>query len=154
MPGWGEAVGPFHVPTLDAAMDRPGGTQGGKPTLMLFFGTASHPVAQSALAMVAANRTLFDDLRAAFYGITIDPADERDGRIVQQLPGVRFFLDYDRGSATASTLVDADGSYSPCWLLLDRTWRVAGTFFLPDSQAAFVRCGLITHRPDPIGPRW
>lgn len=150
MPGWGEAVTPIKARTLEVEADYP--TQGGKPTLLLFFGSAGHPVVADALALVTAEAALFDDVRAAFYGVTIDPADERDGRIAQRLPGIRFFRDYDRAISRRFAVIDADGGYAPCWLLLDRTWRVAGEFHLPDGPVAFA--ALRTLIEDAPGPDW
>jgi len=149
MPGWGEEVGRIVQQTLE--IERNFATQGGKPTLILFFGSASHPVVKEALALLASSRALFDDIHATFYGVTIDPSDERDGRIAQQLPGIRFFRDYDRSVSRRFDVID-DGGYAPCWLLLDRTWRVAGSFLLQDGEAAIAALqALIDGSP---GPDW
>lgn len=150
MPGWGETVGRIATRTLAIEPLHP--TQGGKPTLILFFGSAAHPLVAQALALVAANRVLFDDVAATFYGVTIDPGDAAQGRIAQQLPGIRFFADYDRTLSRRFAVMEDDGGYAPTWLLLDRTWRVAGEFHLPDGDAAFAALRhLIDDAP---GPDW
>lgn len=46
----------------------------------------------AALDLVRSRRALFDDVRACFFGVTVDPADEARGTIAQALPGMRFFL--------------------------------------------------------------
>ena len=72
-------------------------TAGGRAMLMLFFGTAADPAWRRPRSpRCRRGATLFDDEDAAFFGITVDPADAATGRIRQQLPGIRFFLDYDR----------------------------------------------------------
>jgi len=106
---------------------------------MLFVGRASGPEAQAALALVAANRDLFDDARACFFGVTIDPADAAEGRIAQQLPGIRWFLDYDRAVSSAYGALatdDDEGGYAPFWLALDPMQRVF--FVAPLSNGANV----------------
>ena len=47
--------------------------------------------------------------RSEFFGVTIDRDDEASARIAQQLPGVRFFLDYDREVSTAYGAVAEPG---------------------------------------------
>jgi predicted 2-oxoglutarate/Fe(II)-dependent dioxygenase YbiX/peroxiredoxin len=102
-------------------------TVAGRHVVMLFFGSAQHAPCRAALELVSARRDLFDDASVAFFGVTIDPSDEAEGRIRQQLPGIRFFLDYDH---RVSRLYGADeeGSYDPFWLVLDRRLRVIGRF--------------------------
>ena len=102
-------------------------TVAGRHVVMLFFGSAQVGPCRAALELVARRRAMFDDDRIAFFGVTIDPSDEKEGRIAQQLPGIRFFLDYD---LAVSRLYGADGegSYDPFWLVLDRRLRVLGRF--------------------------
>jgi predicted 2-oxoglutarate/Fe(II)-dependent dioxygenase YbiX/peroxiredoxin len=128
----------FRVPALNGAASYVFDTAAGRPILMLFFGTAARADCAAALGQVQARRALFDDEHACFFGVTVDPADAEEGRIAQQLPGIRFFLDYDR---TVSRLFGADAGdgtarYRPHWLLLDRTLRIAGIFPLDAGEAA------------------
>lgn len=118
-------------------------TAAGRPMLLLFFGSAAQPASAEALARVAAHRSLFDDVRGCFFGITIDPLDESQGHIAQQIPGVRFFLDYD--CAVSRQFGASDGEvYKPFWLVVDRQLRVAGRFALGEADraiACFVALG-------------
>ena len=117
-------------------------TVAGRYVLMCFFGSASHPATQAALRAVYANRSLFDDLRACFFGVSIDPADADEGRVHESLPGIRFFWDFDRAvcrqyGAVARELHD-DGSPPPVrcfWMLLDPALRVLWVVpFAPDGS--------------------
>ena len=114
-------------------------TAAGRYAVMLFFGSGSDPASAAALRMVADNRHLFDDLKASFFGVSIDPADEPKGRLTQQLPGIRFFCDFDLAlSRGYGALGAADGAdaYQPFWLVLDPQLRVMRHFPLAESEAA------------------
>jgi peroxiredoxin len=77
--------------------------------------------------LVQRNRALFNDADACFFGITSDPQDCRSARIAQQLPGIRFFLDFDRQLSQLYGAAGA-GSSSAIWLLLDPALRVLQLF--------------------------
>jgi predicted 2-oxoglutarate/Fe(II)-dependent dioxygenase YbiX/peroxiredoxin len=134
----GDAAPWFRVPALDGAANYAFDTAAGRPMLLLFFESAGRADAQAALSAVAANRALFDDLNACFFGITCDPEDAAQRRIAQLLPGIRFFLDYDRAVSRLYGAAPAEGAaeYRPHWLLLDRTLRVSGRFPLAAGEAA------------------
>ncbi|HEY1382701.1 MAG TPA: hypothetical protein VGF43_03755, partial [Dongiaceae bacterium] len=51
-------------------------TVAGRWVVLCFFGTAGDADGKRALAAVAANRALFDDERACFFGVSLDPDDE------------------------------------------------------------------------------
>ncbi len=144
----------FHAPTLSGPESYPFDTAGGRPVLMLFFGTARNPACAAALAQVQARRALFDDVRCSFFGVTVDSADAAQGRIRQQLPGIRFFLDYDRkvSRAFGACAGDRDDLYQGHWLLLDRALRVAGRFALTDGEAAIAALSALAEAP-PV-PDW
>src|SRR6187402_190390 len=105
----GEPVPWFHAAALDGHQRYAFNTAAGRWNLMLFLGHASGPEAQAALDLVAANRDLFDDEHACFFGVTVNPADAGEGRIAQLLPGIRWFLDYDRNVSMAYGALAADG---------------------------------------------
>jgi predicted 2-oxoglutarate/Fe(II)-dependent dioxygenase YbiX/peroxiredoxin len=102
-------------------------TVAGRHVLMLFFGSAGSAAGAAALAEAGRRRALFDDRRACFFGVTIDPADEAEGRVKQALPGIRFFLDFDRAISRLYG-ADADPGYRPHWLVLDPMLRVRGAY--------------------------
>jgi predicted 2-oxoglutarate/Fe(II)-dependent dioxygenase YbiX/peroxiredoxin len=110
----------------------------GRAMLLLFFGTAREEASAQALRLVQANRSEFDDERACFFGITVDPSDAAQERIAQALPGLRFFLDYDRAvSRLYGAVPDGDERrYLPHWLVVDRQLRVVERFAITAGEAA------------------
>lgn len=150
--GLGEAAPWFTCPTLGGSDNYAFDSAAGRPILMLFFGTAANDIVKAALAALQARRDLFDDHRAAFFGVTVDPADAGEQRIRRQLPGIRFFLDYDRAVSRHFGAADEEGGYRGHWLLLDRTLRVRGRFPLTESETALEALAQLAAMP-PV-PDW
>lgn len=122
----GEPAPWFHAPVLEGNPRYALDSAGGRWVLLLFMGSADRGTARAALRTLQQYRPLFDDDRACFFGITADPADVAEGRIARQVPGIRWFLDYDRRVSTlygAASAGDA-GAYAAHWLLLDPMLRV------------------------------
>jgi len=117
----------FHAAALAGNPRYAFDTAAGRWVVMLFMGSGAHEASQAAIRLVDENRALFDDTRACFFGVTIDPGDAAKGRIAQHLPGIRWFLDFDRAISTAYGAMEADSdatvgqatAYAPHWLLLD-----------------------------------
>jgi peroxiredoxin len=131
----GEPAPWFHAAALDGNPRYAFDTVAGRWTLVLFAGTATHEGVAAALGLVAQQRALFDDGRACFFGISIDPTDVSERRIAQHLPGIRWLLDYDRAVSTlygAVRSADEGLSYAPHWLLLDPMLRVHARAALVD----------------------
>ncbi|MBM3983999.1 MAG: redoxin domain-containing protein, partial [Planctomycetes bacterium] len=70
-------------------------TVAGRWLVLCFFGSAADDLSREALRLIDERREEFDDEHASFFGISLDPADEKERRVGQQLPGVRMFWDYD-----------------------------------------------------------
>ncbi|HYI38717.1 MAG TPA: 2OG-Fe(II) oxygenase [Allosphingosinicella sp.] len=113
-------------------------TAAGRYLLLLFFGRATEEGAAEALACVARHRALFDDVNACFFGVTSDPDDEAAGRVAQQLPGIRFFLDPDGGLAKRfGAGPGGEGAAERRhWLLVDPMLRAVGAYPLEAGEAA------------------
>ena len=127
MLGPGDYAPWFHAAALSGNPSYAFDTAAGRHIVLLFLGSAKLPAAAEALALVRRERALFDDRDACFFGITVDPEDAAQGRLAQQLPGLRFFLDYDRKVSELYGAADGEG-YRPHWLVLDPALRVAGRF--------------------------
>lgn len=105
----------------------------GRYLVLSFFGSSQAPAGMAVQALLQAHRSLFDDSRIAFFGVSIDPADET--RLQMSLPGVRWFYDTDRtvsqlyGSMPVTGNVpDAGPDQGPgrgLWVVLDPMLRVA-----------------------------
>lgn len=100
----------------------------GRYVVLAFLGQARMPVAQTALAAVAAQAGLFDDRHACFFGVTIDPRDGGEAGLVDAIPGRRVFFDFEGAISTLYGVLDRlpDGriNYRPTVFLLDPTLRV------------------------------
>jgi predicted 2-oxoglutarate/Fe(II)-dependent dioxygenase YbiX/peroxiredoxin len=103
-------------------------TAAGRYIVLCFFATAADAAGRAAIAAAHARRDLFDDVRACFFGVTVDPADE--GRVREAIPGLRYFLDFDGNVSRRYGALPLDaGTPSPAaarrfWMLLDPTLRV------------------------------
>ena len=151
MLGWGDHAPWFSAAALSGSPTYKFDTVAGRHVLMLFYGSASHAPCRDALDRVAENRELFDDVNVAFFGITADPQDVKDGLIAQQIPGIRFFLDHDRKVSALYGAAEGD-TYHPHWLLLDPALRVLGVFPLDKSDEAIER--LRAALAEPAADSW
>jgi predicted 2-oxoglutarate/Fe(II)-dependent dioxygenase YbiX/peroxiredoxin len=117
-------------------------TVAGRYVALCFLGSAARAEVCEALHVVEENRTLFDDSRAAFFGISVDPQDQQLERVRQVLPGIRFLWDFERAVSRAFGAADGEGHasagklvYRPYWLVLDPMLRVIVSAPLSETQA-------------------
>lgn len=106
-------------------------TAAGRYVVLCFYASAADAQGSAAIQKVLANRQRFDDDNFCFFGVSLDPLDEREGRVSESLPGIRFFWDFD---GTASRLYgaiprNAEPGKAPLqalrfWIVLDPTLRV------------------------------
>jgi hypothetical protein len=71
---------------------------------------------------------LFDDKHASFFGVSIDPADEANKRVVGRVPGYRLFWDFDGNASRLCGVIPQDAdptngrvSVRRIWVVLDPT---------------------------------
>jgi predicted 2-oxoglutarate/Fe(II)-dependent dioxygenase YbiX/peroxiredoxin len=144
-------------------------TIAGRYVVLGFVGAADHPLAAEALAQVTRRRALFDDVKASFFGVSIDPDDETQGRAAESLPGLRWFWDHDLaisrlyGAAPLEASADGRVAYRPFWLVLDPQLRCV--FNAPITQTGAMldfiaaappiadHAGVALHAPVLILPR-
>ncbi|MEO7177949.1 MAG: 2OG-Fe(II) oxygenase [Allosphingosinicella sp.] len=144
----GEPVPWFKAKAIGGSDNYVFDTAAGRYMLMLFFGRATDPGAAEALGCALRHRALFDDVRACFFGVTSDPEDASAGRVAQQLPGIRFFLD-PGGLADLFGAGDAAGD-GRHWLLIDPMLRSVGAFPLEAGEAAIAALTkAMAHMPLP-----
>jgi peroxiredoxin len=158
MLNFGEPVPHFTCPTLQGNPTYAFDSAAGRLMLLLVNGSGAWPASAEAIRLVDANRDLFDDTRALFFGVSIDPADVGEGRIAKRMPGIRWFLDFDRKVSRLLGAITEDGEnsrFEPHWLLIDRSMRVlrrapvrAGQAIMDDLRRMIE--GGIEQRPAPV----
>lgn len=106
----------------------------GRYIVLCFFATAGDPVGAAAMRAVAENRRVFDDANVCFFGVSVDPSDRTTGRARDNMPGIRFFWDFDGAVSRMYGAIPIDaalGGNVPvrrCWFVLDPTLRVMRVF--------------------------
>jgi predicted 2-oxoglutarate/Fe(II)-dependent dioxygenase YbiX/peroxiredoxin len=121
-PDFGEPARPFicatdNIPnySLDVAA--------GRWLVLMFFGSAGIEVSVEALRIALDQRELFNDRDAAFFGVSVDPADRAERGLANSEPGVRFFWDFDFAASRLYGV--ADGAHlRPGVFLIDPAFRI------------------------------
>ena len=116
------------------------GSTGGRYLVICLFVSAALPGAQAALSSALARPDLFDDRRAAFLGVSIDPADRREALFEDCPPGYDVLWDFDGRVSrlygaipVEATLDQGTVSAQPGWVVLDPTLRLLKVLpFAPD----------------------
>lgn len=101
----------------------------GRYLVLSFFGSCAQAASDKVRKHVTTDlRHQFDDDKLAFFGVSIDPDDEK--RLKESLPGIRFFLDFDRKVSALYGAIDAEKidakapAYDGFTLVLDPFLRV------------------------------
>jgi predicted 2-oxoglutarate/Fe(II)-dependent dioxygenase YbiX len=134
---------------------------GGRYTILCFFQSAARDDSRRILADFWETRARFDDENLCFFGVSTDPADERDQRVTQHLPGVRFFWDFDEAVSRLYGAVVAGqtpvgppsaADYRAHTVLLDPLMRVVGVLPFDDAPETHVaRVLQAVDRLPPVG---
>jgi peroxiredoxin len=128
-------------------------TVAGRYIVLCFLATGGDDPGRAAFDAILANRRLFDDERACLFGVSIDPADEAGSRLGAQLPGIRFFWDFDYQVSRLYGAVPRDArpgsrtAFRRFWIVLDPMLRVLKTFPLPEHEALFAYLGGLPPPP-------
>lgn len=136
-PEVGEPAPFFTAPTggvprysLDAAA--------GRWIVLMFFGSLSSPPSLEALDLTLRRREVFNDLDAAFYGVSVDPADQQQRGLIDSEPGVRFFWDFDHAVSRLYGIA-SDQFLRPAVFLIDPGFRIALAEPIEDAMAVIDR---------------
>jgi peroxiredoxin/predicted 2-oxoglutarate/Fe(II)-dependent dioxygenase YbiX len=131
-------------------------TAAGRYIVLCFFATAADDAGRAAIAAALARRDLFDDNRASFFGVSIDPADERERRVREAIPGLRFFLDFDGivsrlyGALPVDAKAAAPAQARRFWMLLDPTLRIVDVVpFARDGSDRAALFAMLERLPPP-----
>ena len=121
-------------------------TMAGRYVVLCFFESAASEETRRFLARVhGPDADKFDDDQCAFFGVTVDPEDERQERVKMQLPGIRYFFDFDQnisrayGSAARESTPSQKRPYRRLSLILDPRLRVLQSFEMTDDLDAHAR---------------
>src|SRR5262249_52929866 len=132
-------------------------TAAGRYIVLCFFGSAASPLGQEAIAATVANRAFFDDGRACFFGVSIDPRDEAERRVQDSMPGLRFIWDFDGNVCRLYGAIPKDARtemgevpFRPFWLVVDPTLRVMAVFPFEEQTSNHARLfGYLATLPPP-----
>jgi peroxiredoxin len=96
----------------------------GRYILLCFLKSSSDKASQKVLEDLARYRKVFDDELCCFFGISVDPEDRKLSRLKEQIPGIRFFWDFDRSVSQQFGVVAPDNTYHLCTYIIDERLRV------------------------------
>lgn len=123
---WFEARSSLHPKSSFA-------TRAGRYVVLCFFGSAAHAPSRRVLDEIERRHQRFDMLNACFCGVSVDPDDERLGRLRQQWPGILYFWDSDLAiSRLYGAAIPGGSQYLVHTLILDPMLRVAAVVPLDD----------------------
>jgi len=146
---FGERVPSFSAPALNGNPNYIFDSAAGRPMVMLFLGSGAWGPCAEALRLLEGHQAIFDDQRAVFFGVSVDPQDAAEARIAQRIPGIRWFLDYDASVSRLYGAVGSQGaakSYRPFWLLLDSNMRVVSSAPIQDGPRIFADLSVLMAR--------
>jgi peroxiredoxin/predicted 2-oxoglutarate/Fe(II)-dependent dioxygenase YbiX len=99
-------------------------TVAGRYIVLCFFQSAETPVGQQILQDLQNTRDIFDDDFCCFFGVSVDPEDQKRFFVREQIPGIRFFWDFDYAISRQFEVGSSQHHYQPCTYILDERLRV------------------------------
>ena len=128
----------------------------GRYLVLCFYGSAGDAHAQAAVKAARERPDLFDDSMASFFGVSIDPEDEAEKRVVNQMPGYRHFWDFDLLVSKLYGVIPRDvqpvlGEFplSRQWVIIDPTMRVIDVIPFRDNYGDLTEVFAILDRLPP-----
>ncbi|MEM7221600.1 MAG: 2OG-Fe(II) oxygenase [Pseudomonadota bacterium] len=130
---------------------------GGFYVLLAFFVSAGDQAGQAALRFVEARRQQFDDKKLLFFGVSLDQRDESQGRVKDQIPGIRFFWDFDGSASREYGAIPLDAKLGQGqvpiarkWVLLDPMLRVRAVVPFQENGAEQAELGRLLDALPPL----
>jgi peroxiredoxin/predicted 2-oxoglutarate/Fe(II)-dependent dioxygenase YbiX len=126
----------------------------GRYLVLCFFGSAAEPRGRAAIDAALRYRNRFDDERASFFGVSIDPGDEAEDRVRDYDPGIRFLFDFDRSVSRMCGVAPREDGGGPvqlrrCWMIVDPTLHVLATFPISAGEGDDAVFAFLDRLPDP-----
>ncbi|PPD39322.1 MAG: peroxiredoxin [Methylobacter sp.] len=108
-------------------------TVAGRYIVLCFFGTGRDERGRNMLKIIDEHRTLFDDDHIAFFGISIDPNDEKEQMGSESMPGIRHFWDFDGSVSRLYGAIPMDVQQGEVvlnrlWIVLNPTLQIRAIF--------------------------
>lgn len=115
---------------------------GGCYVVLCFFQSATRSDSRQILQDLWNARARFDDQNLCFFGVSTDPEDERQARVQQHLPGIRFFWDFDQAvsrlyGAVIENAPAGAATYRAHTLILDPLLRVMAVLPFDESPQTY-----------------
>ncbi|MGO4707061.1 2OG-Fe(II) oxygenase [Microvirga sp. 2MCAF38] len=112
----------------------------GRYVVLCFYGSASDETGMARLNLVQEeHRSLFDDDKIAFFGVSVDESDRSTERARDLIPGIRHFWDFDGrvsqlyGAVPVNPTLEAGSvAVRRFWVVLNPTLRVRAIFPFQD----------------------
>ncbi|MFC5695829.1 2OG-Fe(II) oxygenase [Pseudomonas sp. GCM10022186] len=128
-------------------------TIAGRYIALSFLGSSADPTAARVLTDLLARREHFDDSRASFFGVSVDPRDREQRRVRDLLPGIRFFWDFDRAVCNLYGVQQPGGAVRQMTYLLDPRLRVIAVVPIPPGGVGHLDTLLaLLEAQEPIPP--
>jgi len=113
----------------------------GRYLVLTCFGTAGSERNATVLRAITGDlRHYFDDQTLSFFGVSIDPEDEKSATVTASIPGIRYFWDFNFGVSIGLGAIDPDEmtagerpTYHGFTLVLDPFLRVMANIPLADA---------------------
>jgi len=132
-------------------------TVGGRYVLLMFFQSASRPDSSRILNDLWHHRSRFDDEHVTFFGVSTDPLDQQQSsRVQEQLPGIRYFWDFDSAVSQMYGAVQKDAAsgterYACHTVLLDSRLRTMATIPFDEPETYVARLLQLIDTLPPLG---
>lgn len=129
-------------------------TVAGRYVVLCFFAKARDAHGRAAVDSALARPDLFDDRKASFFGVCLDRSDEEEKRVVDRVPGFRFFWDFDAAVSRAFGVAPTDAGdrlqfeAARKWVILDPTLRIVAVIpFQADQSDVAAAMSLVESLP-------
>jgi predicted 2-oxoglutarate/Fe(II)-dependent dioxygenase YbiX/peroxiredoxin len=115
-------------------------TIAGSYVVLSFLGSATNEKSASANRFACEElRPAFDDIKCTYFGVSIDPQDREQQRLLPTHHGIRYFWDFDQAISKAYGAIMKKGEqsnvvYRPFTLVLDPMLRVIANIPVSDVQ--------------------
>jgi predicted 2-oxoglutarate/Fe(II)-dependent dioxygenase YbiX/peroxiredoxin len=130
-------------------------TAAGRYIVVCYFASAADSHSQAAIRAVMSLKDIFTDDFASFFGVSVDPGDEREKRVADSYPGYRYFWDFDGKIGKLYGAIPRDGGSEEVpvrrtWFVLDPTLRLVRVIPFREDQSDIAELvDFVSRLPEP-----